>query len=179
MDRETWRFINSFAPWLSALGTTAAVVVSLYLALRTARVKLQITSGIYRVASIGQRLADAPEYLQIRAINTGFREVTVQGIMWRYYGLFRRSDMVSVPPADAMSTQLPKKLEFGDEAKFLFTLPQFEEGARDTIFEIVRKARWPRLACRYLYVGVYTTTRQMMIARIDPSIRDFLLRPHW
>jgi hypothetical protein len=31
-DRETWTFVNSFAPWLSAIGTLAAVITSLYLA---------------------------------------------------------------------------------------------------------------------------------------------------
>src|SRR5436190_14573379 len=147
MDRETWRFINSFAPWLSALGTISAVIVSLYLALRTARVRLQIVSGIYHVARIGQTLAQSAKVIQIRAINTGFREVTIQGIMWRHIGLFRRQNYVTVPPADPESSKLPKKITYGDEARFLITLPEFEAGAQDSIFAIVRKSRWRWLTC--------------------------------
>jgi len=32
MNRETWQFINTFAPWFSALGTIFAVIISLRLA---------------------------------------------------------------------------------------------------------------------------------------------------
>ena len=59
MDRETWKFINTFAPWVSALGTTAAVIVSLYLALRTARVKIRVGSGIYQMLGLGQKVSAA------------------------------------------------------------------------------------------------------------------------
>jgi len=30
VETETWKFINTFAPWFSAIGTILAVVTSLY-----------------------------------------------------------------------------------------------------------------------------------------------------
>jgi hypothetical protein len=42
MDQETWRFINTFAPWLSAIGTLIAVAISLYVALRSEWQKLDV-----------------------------------------------------------------------------------------------------------------------------------------
>jgi hypothetical protein len=39
-DRETWKFLNTFAGWVSAAATFTAVVTSLYLARRSDRVVL-------------------------------------------------------------------------------------------------------------------------------------------
>ena len=41
-DRETWLFINGFAPWLAALGTLLAVIVSLHLARRASRLDIRV-----------------------------------------------------------------------------------------------------------------------------------------
>ena len=41
-DENTWKFINTFAPWFSAIGTLAAVSTSLYLAFAD-RTKLTIS----------------------------------------------------------------------------------------------------------------------------------------
>jgi hypothetical protein len=56
MDQETWRFINTFAPWLSAIGTLTAVAVSLYLARRSDRQKLEVRVGLRNVAVLTDRL---------------------------------------------------------------------------------------------------------------------------
>jgi hypothetical protein len=41
-DTETWKFINTFAPWVSAIGTIAAVITSLYLAIRDYKIRLKV-----------------------------------------------------------------------------------------------------------------------------------------
>jgi hypothetical protein len=45
MDKEIWQVINTFAPWLSAIGTVSAVIASLYLATRDRRISLKISAG--------------------------------------------------------------------------------------------------------------------------------------
>ena len=63
-DQETWLFINSFAPWISAFGTIAAVIVALYLSIREKRVRLRVSAG-YRLLIIpGQKLNEKNEYLE-------------------------------------------------------------------------------------------------------------------
>ena len=81
-NRETWEFINSFAPWFSGLGTLCAVLVSLYLALRTSRPRVLVSSSIARVIPTGRRLKDGAEFFKIHVVNHGFRDVVVSGIMW-------------------------------------------------------------------------------------------------
>jgi len=44
MDRYTWEFINSFAPWVAGIGSILAVIVSLYLALKYQGIRLKVYS---------------------------------------------------------------------------------------------------------------------------------------
>ena len=68
MSIECWKFINSFAPWLSAFGTVAAVVVSLYIALSNRKISINISSEIYQ-------FGEGNECLIIKVTNTGLRTV--------------------------------------------------------------------------------------------------------
>jgi hypothetical protein len=43
--QKFWAFVNSFAEWFSALATTAAVIVALYLARRD-DLKLRVSAGL-------------------------------------------------------------------------------------------------------------------------------------
>ncbi|MFX4237794.1 hypothetical protein ACOL20_05655 [Aliarcobacter butzleri] len=69
MTLENWKFINTFAPWLSAIGTILAVVVSLYLAYTSRRQKLKPTVSITFMVTQGQKEKIYPEYVSLRAIN--------------------------------------------------------------------------------------------------------------
>ena len=42
-DRETWQFINTFAPWVAGLGTLLAVYTALRLAGRQSRILVQLS----------------------------------------------------------------------------------------------------------------------------------------
>ncbi len=43
--QDTWEFINSFADWFSAVGTFAAVIVALLLAMRDRTIRLEVSAG--------------------------------------------------------------------------------------------------------------------------------------
>jgi multisubunit Na+/H+ antiporter MnhE subunit len=72
--RETWQFINSFSPWLSAVGTIIAVIVALYLARLDKRIRLRVSAGHRLVFSAGASIPENPdEYLVINIVNSGYR----------------------------------------------------------------------------------------------------------
>lgn len=174
-DRETWRFVNTFAAWFSALATTASVIIALYLARRGSRIKLRIGCDIYRVVGQGQAVGTGRGYLQIRATNVGFRDATIQGAMWRT-GFFRRRKYVQIPPANPLSARLPARLSYGDEACFLFPLDELR-AQDDPVGDAVRASRSPRLAVRWVRAGVYTTTGEEHIAAVGKNVREEILRP--
>lgn len=88
---EEWKFINTFAPWFSAIGTLLAVCVSLYISYSTRKIALSISSGIFVFNENG---IDA-EYLAINVTNTGYRTVFLNSLMCISFqvGLFKKTNI--------------------------------------------------------------------------------------
>lgn len=176
IDRATWQFINSFADWLSAFGTIAAVVTALSLSRRSERRHLSVWNGFYRILPSAPGTAGSHRYFQIRAVNDGLRDVVVQGVMWDWRPLIgRRRRYVMLTPTAHPSTTVPARLLPGDHATFLFRDYEFEAGAGD-LRETVHSATWPRFAAYRLRCGVFTTTGEEILARVDADVRALLLR---
>jgi len=76
-DRETLKFINTFAPWLSALGTFAAVTVSLYLARRSDRISLKLSLGIRMLAIQGGGPGHGTRFVFLSVTNMGRRSASL------------------------------------------------------------------------------------------------------
>ncbi len=88
---EEWKFINTFAPWFSAIGTFLAVCVSLYISHSTRKIALTISSGIFIFNENGVD----EEYLAINVTNTGYRTVFLNSLMCITFqlGLFKKTNI--------------------------------------------------------------------------------------
>ncbi len=88
---EEWKFINTFAPWFSAMGTFLAVCVSLYISYSTRRITLTVSSGIFIFNENGVD----EEYLAINVTNTGYRTVFLNSLMCISFqvGLFKKTNI--------------------------------------------------------------------------------------
>lgn len=129
MDQESWRFVNSFAPWLSAVGTLTAVVVALYLSQRDRRIHLRVRASL-RVRFFrdgGQGSGD--RFVSINISNRGRRATSVTALAFKFPTVCR-GEMLP-PPAEG--SPLPVKLEDGDEAAYLYPLEAFCAGVFATI----------------------------------------------
>lgn len=99
MTVETWKFINTFAPWFSALGSISAVIVALYMARRDKKVRLEVSIG-HRLI-LGQGVNNQPpNFVMITITNIGHREAQISNLTWRT-GIFRRSYAVQIITPDA------------------------------------------------------------------------------
>ena len=169
-DRETWLFINSFAPWLAALGTVAAVIVSLYLARRALRLDIRVFAQI--VATFGMEPSE--ELFKIGVVNHG-RKAVVSQIVWWSLGFGRRKQLwIVLPPRNHLSTGLPCELDFGEKADFFFPTATFNETGRP-LLEHVRDSVFPQLTVRLLRVGVVASTNQYFRIPLDAYLRKFIL----
>jgi hypothetical protein len=169
LDYETWRFINSFAPWLSALGTLTAVVVSLWLARRTERPRVRVRTAIAHV--VAERSPGS--VLQITATNLGGRPVTLQNLTWRT-GVFRKREYVQFPPDNIWSPRLPAKLDHGEYAMFILPLDGLP-AEHDPIAKALSTASFPRLAVRSVRAGVVLTTGHIFRPRVERSVQRWIL----
>lgn len=172
LDKDTWEFVNTFAPWLSAMGTFASVIVSLYLA-RKSRPSIRVSAGIYSLVGMGQRVGDGEQFLAVIATNVGFSPVTITGVIWQI-GFGRKRKFLQIPSYHPASAELPKKLEREESARMLFPIEELQK-MPDPIADWVRSKRFPRLAIRSVRAGVYTPTAQYM-TKLDRSLRDKILK---
>ncbi|MDQ6769836.1 MAG: hypothetical protein M3Z54_07610 [Gemmatimonadota bacterium] len=172
-SRDTWQFINGFAAWLSALGTVAAVIVALVLARRDRGARLRINAGERLLLTVGEKAGTAPRYFYISAVNLGAREVVVSGITWQV-GYFRKTKMIQIPPEPPLGSALPARLKLGEDVKFMVPREDFHREIA-SVRNIVSRSRLPRLAARSIRVGVYLSTGEEALERLDAETRQFVL----
>lgn len=124
ISKSEWELINSFANWLSAIGTLAAVAVSLYLASRLSIPTAKLTVGHRIIIEPGMK-GQPPEYVLFQIVNTGDRPIRVTGIGWKV-GLWKKRQAVQMSEA-LISSPLPVDLAHGQEAKWFIPLSAREE----------------------------------------------------
>lgn len=167
-DRELWKFINTFAPWFSALGSLAAVITALYLARRERTVDLKITAGVRVVAAPPQ----SPEWcVYVEVVNRGRRRAVVDGIVWRLPRLLSEYEYAWIPAANPLSAQIPSTLEDGARARFVGPLAGFTTHFRDVV-----GTGWTRhIKARLLRVAVTTSTGWRFERRVEKGLRKALI----
>ncbi len=170
-DPDTWRFINSFAPWLSALGTMAAVITSLYFARKDKRVRLEVSAGHRIIISQGAS-KPFPEVLNIRIVNIGHRDVQLTNIGWKV-GIFKKRFSVQTTIQDRISSQLPIRLKDGEEANYY--IPFNTEPTRWA--ESFRKMLhpFPKLQVRFIKIIAHTSIGKKFESSIEKSLSKQLL----
>lgn len=171
MDTETWKFINTFAPWLSAIGTLTAVIVSLYLSRSEKPIKLKVRAGHRIMIEQGQK-GTRPEYLYISAINTGHRIATITNVGWKM-GLWKKQYAIQVVQKDLYSSNLPVKIDDGEEARWFISLDTkdnwLERFARDFL------SPHPRWNLYWLRVQIHTSVGKTFESPIEKSLKEKLL----
>jgi hypothetical protein len=171
-DKETWKFINTFAPWLSAIGTTAAVWVSLYLA-RQQRMRLDVSAGHRLIFTPGQK-APHPEYLVIRIVNIGHREAQITNIGWKV-GFFKkqRQYAIQVIEADGLSSSLPVWRKYGEQANYYIPLGGESKWLEDFIKDFY--AHHPKSRVKHTKIQVSTSLGKTFESTIEKGLQKIIL----
>lgn len=123
IGKAEWELYNSFANWIAALGTVAAVWVSLHLANRISRLKARFSVGHRLLIQPG--LNATPEFVVFTIVNTGERTLRITQIGWKV-GLFKKRYAVQMYD-EAQSSRLPVELAHGQEAQWFVPLAAREE----------------------------------------------------
>jgi hypothetical protein len=165
MSQETWEFINTFAPWFSAIGTVSAVVVSLYLARRDRNVRLQVSAG-HRVL-ITRGSDHRPEYLNIRVVNVGHREAQISNIGWKF-GFLKKQHAIQMLEDNTISSALPVRLKDGEEANYFISLNDGWLG--EYIDDFLRPFPW--IKKHFVKVVVHTSLGTKFESNIENSLKS-------
>jgi hypothetical protein len=171
LDKETWEFINTFAPWLSAIGTLLAVGVSLYFARHDKRIRLEVNAGHRLIVTQGQK-EPHPEYLLMRIVNIGHREAQITSIGWKV-GLFKKQYAIQTTIQDGISSPLPVRLKDGEEAKYYIPLHGEYSWLEGFIKDFYQNH--PKYRVKHTKIQVFTSVGKTFESTIEKGLQTRIL----
>jgi hypothetical protein len=171
VPQHTWQFINTFAPWFSAIGTFCAVVVSLYLAFRKPRARARVSCGLRLIVQPGTK-GPFPEFLQIRVVNLGDRSLRITGVGWKW-GLFKKRFAVQMTENPPVNSPLPVELDHGQEASWLVPMSARDEPWMTYFARGMLMPSW-RVSLATLRVQAYSSVGVTFKARPESNLIDKL-----
>lgn len=165
IGKAQWDLINSFSGWFAAVGTIAAVIVSLWLASRSSP-KAKLSVGLRILVGPGSE-KPYPEYVVFRVVNHGERPLRITQIGWRW-GLWRKKYAIQLYE-ESMSNRLPVDLAHGEEATWFF--PTNVEGEPwATYFARTALAPHLRTAIYTLRAQAFSSIGKTFEAKPEPTL---------
>ena len=157
-----------WAQILSAIATAAAVIVSLYFALRRPVPKLTGYAGLYLLLTPGAP-QPWPEMVSIAATNVGSAEAVVTGVGWQVRSWRRRKwaagvQDLSLPVHGFSNPRVPARLAQGEE--ITFRLPT--TGASNWLEMIEERGFFPELLRRRRHME---RLRAVVYTSVGPGLR--------
>lgn len=147
-EKETWEFINSFAPWFSAFGTLTAVILAIYLARRDKNIRLEISAG--------------------------HREAQIVNIGWKI-GFFKKEYSIqTLIPNDQISSPMPVRLKDGEEAKYFIPLNEETKWIENIIQKSLQPN--PRIKISFMKLQVFTSVGKTFNSRIENGLKKRILK---
>ncbi|MEW6052542.1 MAG: hypothetical protein AB1552_01970 [Nitrospirota bacterium] len=154
LSEAQWEFINTFAPWLSAIGTIAAVITSLYLAMRDRIIKLKIAAFFKK-----SKFERDTHYIAIYITNIGHRTANVLSLYWKSRKTIYEQERTEF---DQGSSDLPIKLSDGEEAKYFIAERRFKFNFDNF------KSDFPKGT---IIIGVKTSTGKLFESKVDTALQ--------
>ena len=166
-----WEFINSFAPWFSAIGTLVAASVALYLGVSVRAEKLNLFGGIRLLVGDGE----ATEWVVVKVTNVGHASLIVTGFGWRV-GLFKKQHFFQ-KPGSSMSDQFPKRLDPGEEAQVVVAMSDYVNYVDSFFYGPISKAL-PSIYMRTLEVGAFTSRGKGVYRPVEGGLKKRLIEAY-
>ena len=170
IGKAEWELYNSFSNWLSAIGTLAAVIVSLHLARRSGKPRAAVSVGHRLIIAPGDK-GKPPEVIIFRIVNTGDRTIRVTNIGW-CIGLKKKRYAIQLYDAN-QSSPMPIELAHGQEASWVVPLNDREEPWMQSFSNKMMKPNlW--LACATIKAQFHTSVGEVFTARPEKSLIEKL-----
>lgn len=165
MNEETWKFINTFAPWLSAVGTLTAVIATIYFSRKDKFLKLKVNAGLRLIVS--PHYPPNTELVCIEVTNIGIRKAKLIGIGLQI-GRLKLAHFEFIPHnKDLISSDLPTNLDEGDYANYFFNI--------NTIVEAMKSYPSINVKNRKIKIRANTSTGKSFKKGIDKSLNTRIL----
>lgn len=136
IEKETWIFINSFAPWVSGIGALLAVITSLHLAKRES-IKLKLSLGIRALIVENSGPGHGTDYVWLTITNIGIRSATISQLYWKF-NPFKKGGFMWIAPRNQLSSQFPISIKDGQSANYAIPIEEFKERFAKSVVKELR-----------------------------------------
>jgi hypothetical protein len=147
------------------------VILSLWLARRDKKIRLEVTAG-HRIIVTPGATGPFPEYLAIHIVNIGHRETQITDIGWKV-GVFKKRYAVQTFEHGGLTSQLPIWLKDGAKAQYLIPLNKETNWLEKFGIDMLRP--FPRIQVHFCSAQVFTSIGETFEARIEKGLRKKLL----
>jgi hypothetical protein len=168
IGKAEWELYNSFSNWLSAIGTIAAVIISLHLARQSGKLRATVSVGHRIIITPGEKRGSYPEIIVFRLVNTGDRVIRVTQIGWKV-GLWKKRYAVQMCD-QTQSSPMPVELSHGQEASWVIPLDARDEPWIEYFANGMLSPN-KRLACATLKAQFHTSIGEVFEAKPEPGLR--------
>ncbi len=174
IDQNFWIVFNALAQALSAFGTLAAVIVSLYLASSRFSIKVKVTANVSHLFDTNGDIIG--EYVQIEAVNERPRQVQITSIGWEI-GLLKKK-LTQLPPAYGNfmpNSSIPSMLTEGQTFYIYIAKKDFIENAESFSKALPRIHFFKKFFAKRIQVCVTLSNGKTFKSRITPAVQGTML----
>lgn len=173
-NAKTWEFIrnwNTFAPWLSGIGSLSAVIVSLWLVRRDKYIRLMVETGY-----VPNSFMNTPA-VRVTVTNIGTRKANITEIYLKA-GALRPVMDVPLPLQLRNAPVLPASLDDGDFIDIDLPMDPTAIQLKTTFQSTAwwNGGRSARMFLRTVKIGIRTSTGKVIEARLSLEGAEQFLR---
>jgi len=172
-DRSTWEFINTFAPWLSAIGTILLAWLTFYLYRRDKKIKLKVNTDL----GLDYENGEEKETINIYVINVGYRTTYLKDIVFKAK-FFNRKSSFRIESYLNISDYLNKlkiELKPQDATSINFDKNKFINEVTNELHKILPKG-FIKLGVYLSKIGVKTSSKKIYKERVSKDVRKLLIK---
>ena len=168
-----------YAQIVGAIATSAAVILSLYLANKKPKPDLRVSCDVRDILWQGQQVDERPKYLVISAVNTGNVDAIIMSVGWKLSGLLVKNkwayQVLHVGDQLTRNPVLPVKVAHGETVQFFLPL----QGDDSWIEYLKRNGMFAdeissRLAFNNLRSAVFTSVGKPFLCKPNSAALDLL-----
>jgi len=178
---NSWQCINSFALWLSSIGTVGVSIIALWVSMKDRFIRMDTTFSVGRISGDSPKIMDKWVYI-LNFTNIGVRPITVVNYDWRIPFTKKGTKSITFPQLDQsvyhLCTRLPKELTDGKSGDIFHANDFFLKIANPEGFLYPKNKilAWFRIHFFKMYIS--TSVGKRIKVKIHSGVRERLWKEY-
>lgn len=178
---NTWNCINSFALWISAIGTVSVSALALWLSIRDKYIRMSNRFSLGLIGGEDPMVLNRKVFV-LEFTNIGVRPVTVTNYKWKIPLTNNKGFSVTFPQMDhrvtALCTKLPIELTDGKSGQLFHTNDFFSGINKPEEFMYPRRKLLAFIKIWFFRIYISTSIGMDIPVKVDRAVRKSLWKEY-